>query len=132
MLSKLRSLRLEIKTDEGGEFASLSGDYVVLCIGNGACFAGGMKALPAASPFDGSFDVCAIDKLTVPRLLRLLPKFIAGKHTHLPMVRYFRAKEIRVQCANDDRIQLDGEIFSEMPVTFRLLPGALNMVTTGE
>ena len=103
-------------------------EKVAICaVGNGSHFGGGMAALPEADATDGLFDVCVIRHVSLPTLLRLLPLFIKGKHLGKKPVRYFRAKELKVECERRP-MQLDGELGEYAPVTFRVLHGALKIM----
>jgi len=59
--------------------------------------------------------------------IRMLPSFIKGKHVGKKPVRYFRAKEVRIECARTP-MQLDGELGEYAPAKLKLLPGALKMM----
>lgn len=126
-LTHLRSLPMQVEAKDG-ETLHIEQDSALIVIGNGNYLGGGMMATPEASPFDGLFDICLVEKLSVGRFLRLLPSFIKGKHLSTPVVKYFHATQITVHCPVDCRINLDGEVCGSVPVTFTVLPGALNMI----
>ena len=92
-----------------------------------------MHALPTADLYDGLFDVIAIRNLSLPRFLFLLPRFIKGTHMEHPIVHHFRTAELTVACDTPRILNMDGELGSSTPVTFRMLPGAIPMlVPAGE
>lgn len=122
-LLHLRSVPVTITAD--GQ--TIKEDVTICAIGNGSHIGGGMAALPEASAQDGLFDVCVVEKVNLPRLLTLLPRFIKGRHVGLKPVKYFRAKEVRIDCERYP-MQLDGELGQYAPVTFRLIPGALRVM----
>ena len=64
--------------------------------------------------------------------LLLLPRYTRGAHTASRHVRYFKAKEIAVRCDSENIINLDGELDSSTPVTFKVLPGAIKLALPGE
>ena len=119
----LKSVHVDLTAD--GEL--ISEDALILSIGNGSHIGGGMAALPEANAQDGLFDVCLIRKVGIFTFLRLLPSFIKGKHLGKKPVRYFRAKEVTVECERTP-MQIDGELGEYAPATYRILPGALNMM----
>ena len=123
-LAHLRTLHLTIK-DDGREWQR---DALLISVGIGTHFGGGMNVLPLSDPFDGLFDVCVVKKLSVLRFIRLLPAFIKGGHTGYKEVEYFRTDHLEVSCPEHSLINYDGELSSDTPVTFRLLPGALNIL----
>lgn len=99
---------------------------------NGTHFAGGMHVAPMASPYDGLLDVCILRTISIPQFLLLLPRYTRGIHTASRHVRYFKAKEIAVRCDSENIINLDGELDSSTPVTFKVLPGAIKLALPGE
>ncbi len=123
-LSHLRTLRMTIEHDGLVEKAN----GIIFSVGNGQYIGGGMRAVPMGDPFDGYIDVCYVERVSVFQFLTLLPRFIKGKHITLPMVHHFRTKEVRVLCEEESMLNLDGELDSATPVTFRVLPGALRVL----
>ncbi len=106
---------------------------ILVTVGNGQYMGGGMHALPTADLYDGLFDVIAIRNLSLPRFLFLLPRFIKGTHMGHPIVHHFRTAELTVACDTPRILNMDGELGSSTPVTFRMLPGAIPMlVPAGE
>ncbi len=123
-LSHLRTLHMTIEHD--GKTEKCEG--IILSVGNGQYIGGGMRAVPMGDPFDGYLDVCYVDKASVPRFLWLLPRFIKGKHMGCSIVHHFRTQEVRVSCEEECILNLDGDLESGTPVTFRVLPGALKVL----
>ncbi len=104
---------------------SMEADVLIIAAGNGTHFGGGMMVTPKADPFDGLLDICVINDVTRRTVVFILMKFIKRQHLNLPMVRYFKAKEITVYSDPESRLQLDGEVVGETPVTFSIRPAAL-------
>ncbi|MBQ6704077.1 MAG: diacylglycerol kinase family lipid kinase [Clostridia bacterium] len=123
-LAHLRTLHLTIK-DDGRVWDR---EALIIAVGIGTHFGGGMNVLPMSDPFDGLFDVCIVKKLGILKFIRLLPLFIKGRHAGLKEVEYFRTDHLEVTCPEHSLINYDGELSSDTPVTFRLLPGALNIL----
>ena len=117
--------KVPVKLTADGE--TIEESVLILSVGNGSHIGGGMAALPEADAQDGLFDVCMVKKVGMPTFLHLLPKFIKGKHLGTKPVRYFRAKEVKIECARTP-MQLDGELGEYAPVTFRIVPGALKIM----
>ena len=89
-LSHLRRLHLTVTHD--GVSESFTG--VLVTVGNGQYFGGGMHAVPSADLYDGLFDVLVIKNLSLLRFISLLPCFIKGKHMGNPVVHHFRTAEL--------------------------------------
>ena len=95
--------------------------------GVGTHFGGGMNVLPESDMSDGLLDVCIAHDVKRIGVLKLLPKFIKGKHLGLKCITYRKATEVSVVCDPVSRIEVDGERMDGTPVTFRILPGALKV-----
>ena len=87
-----------------------------------------MKVAPAASAFDGFFDVTvfrALPSIMVPILLGF---FVNGKHEKIKYISSVRCKEITIETLDDvSPINMDGEIIGSSPMTFKIKKGALCM-----
>ena len=123
-LIHLRTLRFSITAD--GEHFDEEALLFDAC--NGSRFAGGINVAPLASVQDGMLDVCILRRLSIPGFLMLLPRFVKGQHIDSKHIRYLKAREITVESSTECTLNLDGELGSSTPVTFRILPGALNML----
>ena len=102
-------------------------NVLMAAAGVGTHFGGGMNVLPESDMSDGLLDVCIAHDVTRLKLLRLLPKFIKGKHVGMSVITYRKATEVSVVCDPVSRIEVDGERMDGTPVTFRVLPGALTV-----
>ena len=100
-------------------------NVLLAAAGVGTHFGGGMNVLPESDVSDGLLDVCIAHDVTRLRLLKLLPKFIKGKHVGLPVITYRKATEVTFSCDPVSRIEVDGERMDGTPVTFKVLPGAI-------
>ncbi len=108
---------------------SIREDAMIVLVGNGQYFGGGMRAVPTAIPHDGLFDVRIVRKVSLPRFLTLLPAFIKGKLTETcSYLICLQTDELRVSCNESCTLDLDGELLGETPVTFKLMPGAIEMI----
>lgn len=101
---------------------------LLVAVGNGLFYGGGMKVLPAARLDDGLLDVCIAGNMSRPEILRALPRLYRGTHLGLPKVEMLRAREVTITSHRPLSIQVDGEIVGHVPVTFRVEPGALKVV----
>jgi len=103
-------------------------DAILIDACNGTRLAGGIKVAPSAELNDGLLDVCIVRKLSRLGVLRVLPSVVKGKHLKSPHVRYLKAKELRLESTRENTLNLDGELGSSTPVTFKILPGALTLL----
>ncbi|MGB0429847.1 MAG: diacylglycerol/lipid kinase family protein [Bacteroidia bacterium] len=102
-----KGFNMTIKSDGNSAVAN----SFMLTVGNGIAFGGGMKVTPKAKIDDGVFDVCHVEKVSVAGRVWRLPFLVAGKHTALPKVKYFSAKELKISSDQQLTAHVDGEIF---------------------
>ena len=122
-LPLFRPLPYEIELD-GEPWAT---DAVLVAIGNGTRYGGGMRITPDASYDDGLLDVLVAGPLSVPALVRVFPKVFDGSHTSHPAVTVRRARRVRLSTP-DVVAYADGERFGAMPVDLEVVPGALGVL----
>lgn len=130
VLRELRSFRplpfwLEV---DGGERIELDATVLTLC--NSGVFGGGMRMVPDARIDDGQLELAVVSGLGRARLLRLFPKVFAGTHTELDAVdiRPVRSLTIGLRHGRDLRAYADGEPRTLLPLTARVLPGAVRLL----
>ncbi|MDL2235712.1 diacylglycerol kinase family lipid kinase [Christensenellaceae bacterium OttesenSCG-928-L17] len=120
----LRRVHIHVDDDEQAKVR----DALIVVAANGTHFGGGMNVAPHADPTDGLFDICVVGEVKWYNILFVLLKFLKGKHLGLPMVEYFHAKKLTVESDPPSPLQLDGEIMMQTPVTFEIIPGALQVI----
>ena len=123
-LFHLRRLKLTLRRPEG-----ITG--FILVAGNGQYLGGGMNATPQADPFDGLLDVCLVKDMPFYKFLPAIVRFVKGAHLDLAEVDYFKVQELELSCPAGGPVDLDGELKSQPPVIFRVLPGAIPVLLRG-
>jgi len=106
----------------------LTVDAMLVVVGNGRSYGGGMKVLPDASIVDGVMDVCVVEALSTWAFLRAFPTVYAGRHTTHPKVRMFRATSVSIEANRGIQVYADGERVGPLPARFDVMPGALPVV----
>jgi YegS/Rv2252/BmrU family lipid kinase len=101
---------------------------MMVVIGNGRYFGGGMKVLPQASADDGLLDVLILKEQSVPELLMNFPKLYAGTHMSLPFVESVRARKISIAGTQPLLLEVDGEQPGVTPSTFEVVPQGLKVL----
>jgi YegS/Rv2252/BmrU family lipid kinase len=124
-LATWKPVRFELRLD--GEPLRVSGYSVSAC--NSPCYGGGMMLAPDARLDDGCFDVVVISSLSKPRFLATLPKVFKGAHVTHPAVSIRRAHELVVDADRPLTLYADGDPIGETPVTIRVVPGAISVLT---
>jgi YegS/Rv2252/BmrU family lipid kinase len=97
-------------------------------VSNGAYFGGGMRIAPEAELNDRHLDVLTIGDVGKAELLQVFPRVYKGTHITHPKVRMEKAEKITIECDRRILLQADGELLGEGPVTFQIVPAALNVV----
>lgn len=83
---------------------------ILVAVGIGQAYGGGMRILPDAIQDDGFFDVCILDKMKKPFMLYHFPKVFKGELKHLEESNMFRTREIKIKLSDARPMHLEGEI----------------------
>jgi len=105
----------------------VSGEHMLVAIGNSISYGGGMKVTPDASIVDGTLDVCMLRALGKPAFLRAFPRVFRGTHVTHPAVRMARAKRIHVEADRRVMVYADGERVGPAPATIEVVPASLSI-----
>ncbi len=98
---------------------SIIAPRMLVAIGNGKRYGGGMHICPGADPNDNNFHGVTLKKISRLSLLRLFPKTYTGSHMSHEQVETFEGEEIRVDSPEKPCLyQVDGEILGYLPETF--------------
>lgn len=89
---------------------------------------GGLKLSPGARMDDGLLDVVVIGNAGKRELLGQLPRVYRGEHLDHPKVHLFRGKSVRVETEEELRVELDGDLLTDTPVSTEVVPDALGVV----
>ncbi|WP_243795246.1 diacylglycerol kinase [Saccharopolyspora gloriosae] len=98
---------------------------ILVAVGNGQTYGGGMRICPDAVPDDGLFDVTVIGSARRDQIVRLLPTIYPGTHVEHAQVTTYRASRVRLSTPGVTGYA-DGERFQELPVTCECVPLAAN------
>ena len=125
-LAELRTFRpLAYTLDLDGEQRRL--DAMLVAIGNGPSFGGGLRITEGALLDDGLLDVVIIKPMSKAGLVRTYPKLFKGTHVTHPQYEHHRVRSVTVAAAGIVAYA-DGERFGALPVTVECVPGALNVL----
>ncbi|MFG3320904.1 diacylglycerol kinase family protein [Streptomyces sp. NPDC048171] len=84
---------------------------------------------PAAEVDDGLLEVVMIHDAPRWLFFKLMNELETGAHVHRPQVRVLRGREIRIEADRAIPYGADGEVEAAVPVTARVLPGALRVLS---
>ncbi|MFC4785079.1 diacylglycerol kinase [Nocardioides sp. MAHUQ-72] len=102
-------------------------DAMLVAIGNGPSFGGGLRITEGAVLDDGLLDVVIIKTMTKPDLVRTYPKLFKGTHVTHPQYEHHRVRRVTV-AAPGIVSYADGERFGPLPLTVECAPGALTVL----
>jgi YegS/Rv2252/BmrU family lipid kinase len=95
---------------------------------NSKAYGGGMMMAPDASLVDGLLDVVMVEHVPKLRFLRLLPSVFKGEHVKQAAVHVVHGREVHVAADRPFTMYADGDPIAELPVTVRVLPGAVRVL----
>ncbi|MEU7057054.1 YegS/Rv2252/BmrU family lipid kinase [Streptomyces sp. NPDC046197] len=95
---------------------------------NSAYYGSGRMIAPGARVDDGLLDVVMIREAPRRLFFALMNELKSGTHVDRPEVRVLRGREIRIAADREVPYGADGEVEAVLPVTARVLPGALSVL----
>lgn len=101
--------------------------YTVVAANSGY-YGFGRRIAPGASVDDGLLDVVIIHQASRRLFAAVMSELETGAHVRRPQVEVLRCAEIRVEASRDLPYGCDGELPGRLPVTARVLPGALRVI----
>jgi YegS/Rv2252/BmrU family lipid kinase len=109
-----------------------SGDWICvktvqIAVGNGRYYGGGMTVAEQAAIDDQRLDVYSLNLKHWWQMLLILPAMRTGNHTSWQFVDHFRCREVEVQTKRPHTINTDGEITTQTPAQFRVVPQAVTV-----
>lgn len=108
------------------EGRKMEGSFVL--IGNGRFYGGRIQVFRDAVVDDGLLDVIVFQKTSHLDIAWYLGHILVGRHTMLPDVTYFQARKLRVTSEEEVPVEVDGELSTVLPVTFRVSAGKLRVM----
>lgn len=105
-------------------------EAMLVAVGNGPSFGGGLRICEGAAMDDGLLDVVVINPVSKPRLLQVFPKLYKGTHVTLPEFERHRVREVTVSSPGIVAYG-DGERLGPLPMTVSVVPSALRMLVPG-
>ena len=122
-LAAFEPLRYQLRLDD----RELDIAAMLVAVGNGPSYGGGMKICPGASLTDGLLDVTVVARLSRAKLVRLFPSVYSGTHLRYAEVLTFRAASVSLS-APEVTAYADGEFVAPLPLTCVAVPAALDVL----
>ncbi|MGZ8900660.1 MAG: lipid kinase [Limisphaerales bacterium] len=124
LLWRARQFRAEIECE--GAMHRVRALQITLC--NGRHFGAGMTIHPDARIDDERLDLCAFQVEHWWQPFVMAAALRKGRHLDLQGVQLFQGKEITVRTRKKMWIDTDGEVITQTPAVFRILPSALRVI----
>ena len=102
-------------------------DAMMVAVGNGPSFGGGLRITEGALLDDGILDVVVIRPMSKTELVRTYPKLFKGTHVLHPEYRHYPARSVTI-AAPGVVAYADGERIGALPLTVDVVPGALRVL----
>jgi diacylglycerol kinase (ATP) len=100
---------------------------MLVTVGNGPSYGGGMRVCPDASFDDGLLDVMVLHDISTLEFLKVFPTVFKGTHVNHPAVEVLRGREVTLE-AEGIMAYADGERFAPLPLTLEVVPAALTVM----
>jgi diacylglycerol kinase (ATP) len=118
-LPKFKAIEFKIFADE----KVLEVEAMLIAIGNGSSYGGGMRVCPDANLHDGLLDIMILHPVSKLEFIKVFPTVYKGTHIEHPQVEIIRAKAIRIE--SRAVAYADGERIGQLPVQVESLPKTL-------
>jgi diacylglycerol kinase (ATP) len=102
-------------------------EAMLVAVGNGPSFGGGLRITEGALLDDGILDVVIIKPMSKAGLIRTYPKLFKGTHVTHPQYEHHLARSVTV-AAPGIVSYADGERFGPLPLTVECAAGALTVL----
>jgi len=101
-------------------------EAMLVAVGNGPSYGGGMLVCPDAQLDDGMLDLTVLGPISKPEFIRVFPTVYKGTHVNHRAVTVRRARSVTL-VADGVTAYADGERVAVLPVTIDAVPGALHV-----
>jgi diacylglycerol kinase (ATP) len=125
ILAELRTFRpVPYELVLGGE--TWTTEAMLVAVGNGSSYGGGMRVCPDARLDDGLLDITVLGPISKPEFLRVFPTVYKGTHVRHPAVTVRRARQVTLTSPGVTAYA-DGERVSVLPVTCDAVPDGMRV-----
>jgi diacylglycerol kinase (ATP) len=118
-LPRFRPRHYEIHLDD----RTITTPAMLIAVGNGRSYGGGMLVCPDADMTDGLFDVMVLHPVSKIEFIKVFPSVFIGAHINHPAVEIVRSKKVHIQ--SKAVAYSDGERIGQLPVNAECIPGAM-------
>lgn len=113
-------------TEETGG-AAIPHNALIACAGNGKSIGGGIPICPDAAIDDGLLDIVIVDDVPRASIPGAFLKLMKRRIREVPTARFARRDALRIRSDAPMPIQIDGEIYEDLPFDVKLIHGVLRV-----
>ncbi len=124
VISQTRPFNAEIVVND----KSVRVKTIQIAVGNGRFYGGGMAVAEDATIDDQRLDLYSLELNHWWQIFPLLWRLPQGQHGVLPWVRTIEGETMEIYTRKSHSINTDGEITSQTPAAFRVIPHALGVL----
>src|SRR5204863_7968883 len=100
---------------------------MLIAVGNGESYGGGMRVAAGAALDDGLLQVCVVGGMSRGAFLRAFPRVFRGTHVTHPKVTMLRGARVEIAADRAFGVYADGERSVPLPAVFEVVPGSLRV-----
>ncbi|MFO8192316.1 MAG: diacylglycerol kinase family lipid kinase [Bacillota bacterium] len=126
-LFSYKQVEMEIDLGNGPEEIN----PLLVAVGIGSNYGGGMKILPGAIQDDGLFDICILDWMDKASLAYNFPKVFNGSHVKMKQVTMNRSEKVILKTGAQLPLHMEGEILFGDEMNFTIEPGGMPVLIGG-
>jgi diacylglycerol kinase (ATP) len=101
-------------------------DAMLVAVGNGPSYGGGLRMCQGAEIDDGLLDVVIIKPVSKVELIKVYPRLFKGSHVTHPAYERHRVKQISIS-ADGIVAYADGERLAPLPITVEVAPASVRV-----
>jgi len=105
---------------------------IQVAVGNGRHYGGGMTMAPEAAIDDNLLHLYSISPVSLVRLMLLAPALRTGWQGRFKGVHPLSGKRIRIETRRPLPVSTDGEVTTQTPVQFEVVPAAIEVMVPPE
>lgn len=106
---------------------SIETKSILIAVMNGRYYGNGFSPTKTAELHDGKFDICIVHNTSIPRMLRLLPKYFKGDTSDIKEITNLRSNKITINAREPIHVQTDGENYMQHELCIELIHNGLRL-----
>ena len=124
-----RHLSLKVRLEfPGTDFQPVESVSLLAGVLNTATYGAGLRLAPDARIDDGFLELALLEDLSVPDVLKLLPRLMASGELRTSRVRRWKVKAVRISADRPCLFHGDGEILGPAPVEIEVVLHAVRVL----